>query len=213
MKADAAESVATSSRASELPVPVAESRSSMAPSAELVEEFRARLGGSAGLANGVSQDKSVVAPGTEGKAQTHPATAAAADEAQWQSMTDHAGNGMSWGQAAAQAAPSVTTDVAPAMAGNAAALAALLERHVRTLLVSADGLDRCGAQMLFRLDGDALGGTDLVLTRTGEGWLLEANTQSQSVLDSIRESAGDLEQRFESHGIGLLDVRAALRNA
>ncbi|MEM9056263.1 MAG: hypothetical protein AAGD86_02225 [Pseudomonadota bacterium] len=206
MKTDSAPSPAT--RATELPGNGDRARPAAQPAAELVDAFRARLADTA--------------PGSQGQ---HPTTAAAAvperdapahralpDAGDAPTAPEHVGHGLGSQPAAPTAAPATPTDSAPAATHNAAALAALLERHVRTLMVSADGLDHVGAQMLFRLDGDALGNTDLVLTRTGDGWMLEAHTQSAGVLDSIRDTTDELEQRFARQGMGSIDVRASLKD-
>ncbi|MCE7031704.1 hypothetical protein LY625_03575 [Lysobacter sp. GX 14042] len=102
-------------------------------------------------------------------------------------------------------APAVTTGAPPPTA-NPAALAQMLERHVRQLAVSEGGATDSNSQVLLRLDEATLPGTDLMLTRTTDGWLLQADVRSAESFTAIREAAGQLGERFAARGLGNLVV-------
>ena len=211
MKVEPAASAIDSGETTRPQKAVKEAMTQPAPNAESVEAFRTRMVAAGSQPRAESANPETAAAPGEAKAEARTGAAGAPESGHWQPYFEHSGNGMSTAQHAPPVAPP-PTDAAPAVAGNAASFAALLERHVRAMLVSSEGLDRCGAQMLLRLDGDELGGTDLLLTRTGEGWLLEATARNQSVLDAIRDTAGELEESFDTHNLGTLAVRAALRD-
>lgn len=105
----------------------------------------------------------------------------------------------------ASQAPAVATS-APPPATNPAALAQMLERHVRQLAVSEGGAADSDSQVLLRLDEATLPGTDLMLTRTTDGWLLQAEVRSAESFEAIREAAGQLGERFAARGLGKLVV-------
>lgn len=107
-------------------------------------------------------------------------------------------------QLAAQA-PALATS-APQAAANPAALAQMLERHVRQFAVSEGGTLNGEGQVLLRLDDSTLPGTDLMLSRTADGWLLQADVRSSQSFDAIREAAGKLGERFSERGLGTLVV-------
>lgn len=102
-------------------------------------------------------------------------------------------------------APALATHAPPA-AANPAALAQMLERHVRQLAVSEGGALHGEGQVLLRLDESTLPGTDLMLTRTTDGWLLQAEVRSADSFDAIRQAAGQLGERFAERGLGNLVV-------
>lgn len=109
-------------------------------------------------------------------------------------------------------AQSALRDGAPAapaapMPSNPAAFAELLERHVRQLAVgggSATG--REDGQVLLRLADATLPGTDLMLSRTADGWVLRADVRSRESYDAIREAAPDLARRFAERDLGELRI-------
>lgn len=104
------------------------------------------------------------------------------------------------------ALPPPAAPAAPMASGRA--LAEMLERHVRQLAVdgaaSADG-DGDG-HVLLRMSDATLPGTDLLLSRTAEGWLLRADVRSRDSYDAIREAAPSLARRFAEHDLGQLQV-------
>ncbi|MGO4259659.1 hypothetical protein [Lysobacter sp. TAB13] len=89
---------------------------------------------------------------------------------------------------------------------NAAAFADLIERHVRQLAVSDGGAGGEKGQVLLRLSDQTLPGTDLLLTKTAEGWQLRADSRSRSSYDAIREAGPELMRRFASRNLGQLSI-------
>jgi hypothetical protein len=53
-----------------------------------------------------------------------------------------------------------------------------------------------------------LPGTDLLLTRVNDGWLLRADVQSRASHDAIREAAPELARRFAERNLGTLQVES-----
>ncbi|MGH8081506.1 MAG: hypothetical protein ACREP7_13110 [Lysobacter sp.] len=89
---------------------------------------------------------------------------------------------------------------------NAQSFADLIERHVRQLAVSDGGANGEQNQVLLRLSDDTLPGTDLLLTKTAEGWQLRADSRSRSSFDAIREAGPELMRRFASRNLGELSI-------
>lgn len=101
-------------------------------------------------------------------------------------------------------APPPTTP-APAMASGKA-LAEMLERHVRQLAVDgAAGTDGDG-HVLLRMADATLPGTDLLLSRTADGWHLRADVRSRDSYDAIRDAAPALAKRFAEQNLGRLEI-------
>lgn len=100
----------------------------------------------------------------------------------------------------------VAPQQAPAApAANAQAMADLVERHVRQMAVG--GADGGGdGQVLLRMSDATLPGTDLMLTRTADGWSLRADSRSRDSYDAIREAAPELAKRFAERNLGTLEV-------
>ncbi|HRO26017.1 MAG TPA: hypothetical protein PK743_06615 [Luteimonas sp.] len=97
------------------------------------------------------------------------------------------------------------TTPAPPMASGKA-LAEMLERHVRQLAVDgAAGSDGDG-HVLLRMADATLPGTDLLLSKTAEGWHLRADVRSRDSYDAIREAAPALALRFAEHNLGTLEI-------
>lgn len=99
---------------------------------------------------------------------------------------------------------------APAAAplpANPAAFADLLERHVRQLAVGGGTAapDRDG-QVLLRMADATLPGTDLLLSKTADGWLLRADVRSRDSFDAIHEAAPELARRFAERNLGTLEI-------
>ena len=95
----------------------------------------------------------------------------------------------------------------PAAVGASNAVVELIERHVRQLAV-ADGTRDPGGdgQVLLRMADATLPGTDLLLSREGDGWVLRADVRSRASYDAIREAAPELAKRFADRSLGALRV-------
>ena len=94
---------------------------------------------------------------------------------------------------------------APPMASGKA-LAEMLERHVRQLAVDAAHAGDGDGQVLLRMSDSTLPGTDLLLSRTSDGWRLRADVRSRDSYDAIREAAPALARRFAEQNLGTLEV-------
>lgn len=96
---------------------------------------------------------------------------------------------------------------AAAPSANPQALADLLERHVRQLAVSPGGAQQDEeGQVLLRLSDNTLPGTDLLLSRTENGWRLRADVRSRGSYDAIQQAAPQLAERFAARNLGILEV-------
>jgi hypothetical protein len=82
--------------------------------------------------------------------------------------------------------------------------AELIERHVRQLAVS--GGDDGDGKVLLRLADSTLPGTDLLLSRTADGWLLRADVRSRYSFDAILDAAPELTRRFADRNLGTLSI-------
>ncbi len=101
----------------------------------------------------------------------------------------------------------VTMPQAATPQANPTAFAELIERHVRQLLVSQGGLDSRGeGQVMLRMSDATLPGTDLMLTRTSDGWVLRADVRSRDSFDAIRRAMPELTRRFAERHLGALTV-------
>lgn len=109
---------------------------------------------------------------------------------------------------AAALAPAAERPLPPQALEQAAAprLAELLERHVRQLAVSPDARERDDGQVLLRMADATLPGTDLLLSRTADGWTLRADVRSRASYDAIREAAPELARRFAARNLGTLTI-------
>ncbi len=89
---------------------------------------------------------------------------------------------------------------------DAQAFAALLARHVKQLAVSENAGAGGDGQVLLHLADDTLPGTNLLLSRTREGWQLRADVDSRASFDAIREAAPALSRRFAERNLGPLTI-------
>lgn len=103
-----------------------------------------------------------------------------------------------------------TTAPAPA---NTAAFADLIEKHVRQLAVGGGAATDRDGQVLLRLADATLPGTDLLLSKTADGWLLRADVRSRGSYEAICDAAPDLAKRFAERNLGTLEIDAQLNNA
>lgn len=95
---------------------------------------------------------------------------------------------------------------APPPTANPQALAELIERHVRQLAVGENASRDSDGQVLLRMADATLPGTDLLLSRTADGWTLRADVRSRSSFDAIREAAPELTRRFAERNLGTLSI-------
>ena len=97
--------------------------------------------------------------------------------------------------------------VSAPLPANPAAFADLVERHVRQLAVAGGDTagDRDG-QVLLRMADATLPGTDLLLSKTADGWLLRADIRSRDSFDAIQEAAPELAKRFSERNLGTLEI-------
>ena len=112
-------------------------------------------------------------------------------------------------QPIAQPSPEQVLSSQPSMAP---ALAELIERHVKQLLVP-DAASRSAAQsreIMITLKDGLLPGTELWLSRTSHGWKLRADTRSSTAYRSLIEGAPLLIERFAQSKLGDLEVTPTL---
>lgn len=93
-----------------------------------------------------------------------------------------------------------------AAASNAGQLFDMMERHVRQMAVH-DARDPGGdGQVLLRMSDGTLPGTDLLLSRNADGWVLRADSRSRESFDAIREAGPQLARRFAEQNLGPLTI-------
>lgn len=101
---------------------------------------------------------------------------------------------------AAQQAAVASGSVAPA-------LAELVQKHVRQMLVSDPRSSRGRSrEVLLRMQNDVLPGTDLWLTQTDNGWQLRADVRSRDAYDTLLANKDELVQRFAASALGELEI-------
>ena len=89
----------------------------------------------------------------------------------------------------------------------APALAELVEKHVKQMMVSDLRGSRLRArEVLLRMQDDVLPGTDLWLARTATGWSLRADVRSRDAYDALIAGSGDLIRRFADGALGDLTI-------
>ena len=96
-----------------------------------------------------------------------------------------------------------------------ATLADMIERHVRQMLVDVSSASARGegGQLMLRMSDDTLPATDLMLSRTEQGWSLSTESADAGTAAMIREAAPALVARFEAMRLGALEVKADSRDA
>ncbi|SDY85613.1 hypothetical protein SAMN04487939_10739 [Lysobacter sp. yr284] len=163
--------------------------------------------------NQYAQDQGAQNQAAQGQARQHGVEQKSRDEQRYSVGFDRGGgDGQSseqsglWLAQQAMRADQAAPMQAPAPTSNAAAFAELVERHVRQLAVSGDGTDGGDGQVLLRLSDQTLPGTDLLLSKTAEGWQLRADSRSRSSYDAIREAGPELMRRFAERNLGPLSI-------
>jgi len=89
---------------------------------------------------------------------------------------------------------------------NTQAFAELIQRHVRQMAASDGALRDSDGQVLLRMSDATLPGTDLLLSRTAEGWRLRSDSRSRSSHDAICRAAPELAKRFADNDLGVLEI-------
>lgn len=89
---------------------------------------------------------------------------------------------------------------------NPSAFADMVERHLKQMAADSGAAGAGDGHVLLRMADATLPGTDLLLSRTAEGWLLRADVRSRSSFDAIREAAPALARRFAERNLGTLDI-------
>jgi len=93
-----------------------------------------------------------------------------------------------------------------AAASNAGQLFDMMEKHVRQMAVH-DARDPGGdGQVLLRMSDATLPGTDLLLSKSADGWVLRADSRSRESFDAIREAGPQLAKRFAEQNLGTLTI-------
>jgi hypothetical protein len=107
-----------------------------------------------------------------------------------------------------QAMTAAPQQAAAASANLAPALAELVQKHVRQMLVSDPRGGRGGRsrEVLLRMQNDVLPGTDLWLTQTENGWQLRADVRSRDAYDTLLANQDELVQRFAEGALGKLTI-------
>lgn len=95
---------------------------------------------------------------------------------------------------------------AAAQATLAPALAELIERHVKRLLVPESQSSAQAREVMITLKDGVLPGTELWLSRTDNGWKLRADTHTPEAYRQLLESAPQLVERFASKRLGELEI-------
>lgn len=88
---------------------------------------------------------------------------------------------------------------------NPNAFADMVERHLKQLAVDRGGGAGDG-RVLLRMADATLPGTDLLLSKTADGWLLRADVRSRNSYDAIRDAAPALAKRFAERNLGTLSI-------
>lgn len=97
-----------------------------------------------------------------------------------------------------------------AQAALALALAELIERHVKQLLVPDARSSAQSREIMITLKNGVLPGTELWLSRTDKGWKLRADTRSPDAYRQLLDGAPQLIERFASRQLGELEIDPSL---
>jgi hypothetical protein len=90
---------------------------------------------------------------------------------------------------------------------NPNAFADMVERHLKQMAADRGATSGAGdGRVLLRMADATLPGTDLLLSRTPDGWMLRADVRSRSSFDAIREAAPELARRFAERNLGTLSI-------
>ena len=113
---------------------------------------------------------------------------------------------LAWQQAQQVVLHGAEQPAAAAHAMLAPALAELIERHVKRLLVPEAQSSAQAREVMITLKDGVLPGTDLWLSRTDKGWKLRADTHTPEAYRQLMESAPQLVERFAGKRLGALEI-------
>src|SRR3546814_17946214 len=83
----------------------------------------------------------------------------------------------------------------------------MVERHLKQMATDRGAAADAGdGRVLLRMADATLPGTDLLLSRTSEGWVLRADVRSRRIFAAIREAAPALARRFAERNLGPLRI-------
>ncbi len=109
-------------------------------------------------------------------------------------------------QAALRDGAALAPAQAPAPMASSRSLAEMLELHARKLACFEAATAYGDGHVLLRMSDATLPGTDLLLSRTADGWHLRADVRSRGSYDAIREAAPALAKRFAEQNLGRLEI-------
>lgn len=89
---------------------------------------------------------------------------------------------------------------------NPGQLLEMMERHVRQLAVHDTRNASNDGQVLLRMSDATLPGTDLLLSKSADGWVLRADSRSRESFDAISEAGPELARRFAERNLGILTI-------
>jgi hypothetical protein len=113
---------------------------------------------------------------------------------------------LAWQQAQQMVLHAAEQPAAATQATLAPALAELIERHVKRLLVPETQGAAQAREVMITLKDGVLPGTELWLSRTDGGWKLRADTHTPEAYRQLLESAPQLVERFASKRLGALEI-------
>ncbi len=113
---------------------------------------------------------------------------------------------LAWQQAQQVVLHSAEQPAVAAQATLAPALAELIERHVKRMLVPETQSSAPAREVMITLKDGVLPGTELWLSRTDKGWKLRADAHTPEAYRQLLEHAPQLVERFAGKRLGELEI-------
>ena len=113
---------------------------------------------------------------------------------------------LAWQQAQQVVLHGAEQPAAAAHATLAPALAELIERHVKRMLVPETQSSAQAREVMITLKDGVLPGMELWLSRTDKGWKLRADTHTPEAYRQLLENAPQLVERFAGKRLGELEI-------
>jgi hypothetical protein len=189
----------------------------------LVDRFKAALAGKEQpQQQGAGMDEEALAPLPDHESADHEPANSLETRARPQTSNDGAPDmetlpPMTVGSLASNSPAQAATAAAAAStapAYHSAAVAQLLEKHVRQLLVSETRSARGDTpEVMLNLTDAVLPGTKITLSQTEAGWKLASSSTSTSSYRAIQELGPALKERFAARGLGDLDLQVSLEGS